>query len=180
MGIQSVVDDGTSGLLNQAMCSACEMAAVWMESELTQNQTQERILAYAAELCDHIPTQNQQSAVDCGRVSSMPIVTFSIGGRSFDLTPQDVTTLISFSLSFQLTRRVIKTFSFFFFWSISIYSRSGKELSLSAPAVSRQWILLRLVDLSGNYHLQIQSTNQQTQMGFAQNFVHRVKMQDLG
>nr|BAD95255.1 putative aspartic protease [Arabidopsis thaliana] len=71
------------------MCSACEMAAVWMESELTQNQTQERILAYAAELCDHIPTQNQQSAVDCGRVSSMPIVTFSIGGRSFDLTPQD-------------------------------------------------------------------------------------------
>ncbi|KAG7615147.1 Aspartic proteinase A3 [Arabidopsis thaliana] len=89
MGIQSVVDDGTSGLLNQAMCSACEMAAVWMESELTQNQTQERILAYAAELCDHIPTQNQQSAVDCGRVSSMPIVTFSIGGRSFDLTPQD-------------------------------------------------------------------------------------------
>jgi len=110
----------------------------------------------------------------------MPIVTFSIGGRSFDLTPQDVTTLISFSLSFQLTRRVIKTFSFFFFWSISIYSRSGKELSLSAPAVSRQWILLRLVDLSGNYHLQIQSTNQQTQMGFAQNFVHRVKMQDLG
>lgn len=50
MGIQSVADDGTSGLLNQAMCSACEMAAVWMESELTQNQTQERILAYAAEV----------------------------------------------------------------------------------------------------------------------------------
>lgn len=50
MGIQSVVDDETSGLLNQAMCSACEMAAVWMESELTQNQTQERILAYAAEV----------------------------------------------------------------------------------------------------------------------------------
>ncbi|XP_020877668.1 aspartic proteinase A3 isoform X2 [Arabidopsis lyrata subsp. lyrata] len=89
MDIQSVVDDGTSGLLNQAMCSACEMAAVWMESELTQNQTQERILAYAAELCNHIPTKNQQSAVDCERVSSMPIVSFSIGGRTFDLSPQD-------------------------------------------------------------------------------------------
>ncbi|CAL9232986.1 unnamed protein product [Arabidopsis halleri] len=89
MGIQSVVDDETSGLLNQAMCSACEMAAVWMESELTQNQTQERILAYAAELCNHIPTKNQQSAVDCERVSSMPIVSFSIGGRTFDLSPQD-------------------------------------------------------------------------------------------
>ncbi|XP_019098210.1 PREDICTED: aspartic proteinase A3-like [Camelina sativa] len=89
MGIQSVVDDGASGLLNQAMCSACQMAAVWMESELTQNQTQERILAYAAELCDHIPTQNQQSAVDCEKVSSMPIVSFTIGGRTFDLSPQD-------------------------------------------------------------------------------------------
>ncbi|XP_010432806.1 PREDICTED: aspartic proteinase A3 isoform X2 [Camelina sativa] len=89
MGIQSVVDDGASGLLNQAMCSACQMAAVWMESELTQNKTQERILAYAAELCDHIPTQNQQSAVDCEKVSSMPIVSFTIGGRTFDLSPQD-------------------------------------------------------------------------------------------
>ncbi|XP_023636643.1 aspartic proteinase A3 isoform X2 [Capsella rubella] len=88
MGIESVVDDA-SGLLNQAMCSACEMAAVWMESELTQNKTQERILAYAAELCDHIPTQNQQSAVNCEKVSSMPIVSFTIGGRTFDLSPQD-------------------------------------------------------------------------------------------
>lgn len=50
MGIQSVVDDGTSGLLNEAMCSACEMAAVWMQSELTQNETQEHILTYAAEV----------------------------------------------------------------------------------------------------------------------------------
>ncbi|CAN6972380.1 unnamed protein product [Brassica rapa subsp. trilocularis] len=89
MGIKSVVEDGVSSLLNEAMCSACEMASVWMQSELSQNQTQERILAYAAELCDHIPNPNQQSAVDCERVSSMPIVTFTIGGKPFDLSPQD-------------------------------------------------------------------------------------------
>ncbi|CAH2071571.1 unnamed protein product [Thlaspi arvense] len=89
MGIKSVVEDGPSDLLNEAMCSACEMAAVWMQSELTQNETQERILTYAAELCDHIPMPNQQSAVNCERVSSMPIVTFTIGGKSFDLSPQD-------------------------------------------------------------------------------------------
>ncbi|CAA7054339.1 unnamed protein product [Microthlaspi erraticum] len=88
MGIKSMIEDGTSELLNEAMCSTCEMAAVWMQSELTQNQTQDRILAYAAELCDHIPTQNQQSAVDCERISSMPIVTFNIGGKAFDLSPQ--------------------------------------------------------------------------------------------
>lgn len=50
MGIKSVVEDGTSELINEAMCSTCEMAAVWMQSELTQNQTQDRILAYAAEV----------------------------------------------------------------------------------------------------------------------------------
>lgn len=50
MGIKSVVEDGVSSLLNEAMCSACEMASVWMQSELSQNQTQERILAYAAEV----------------------------------------------------------------------------------------------------------------------------------
>ncbi|KAG2331414.1 hypothetical protein Bca52824_002594 [Brassica carinata] len=89
MRIKSVLDDGTSDLINEAMCSVCEMAAVWMQSELTQNETQERILTYAAELCDHIPSPNQQSAVNCERVSSMPIVTFNIGGKPFDLSPQD-------------------------------------------------------------------------------------------
>ncbi|CAF2093276.1 unnamed protein product [Brassica rapa subsp. narinosa] len=52
MGIKSVVEDGVSGLLNEAMWSACEMSSVWMQSELSQNQTQERILAYAAEACE--------------------------------------------------------------------------------------------------------------------------------
>lgn len=50
MGIKSVVDDGTSDLINEAMCSVCEMATVWMQSELNQNETQDRILTYAAEV----------------------------------------------------------------------------------------------------------------------------------
>ncbi|CAN8237968.1 unnamed protein product [Cochlearia groenlandica] len=40
-------------------------------------------------LCNHIPSPNQQSSVDCERISSMPIVTFTIGGKGFDLSPQD-------------------------------------------------------------------------------------------
>ncbi|WZY90608.1 hypothetical protein YC2023_047343 [Brassica napus] len=61
MGIKSVVEDGVSGLLNEAMWSACEMSSVWMQSELSQNQTQERILAYAAEVVlaiKHVQKQN--------------------------------------------------------------------------------------------------------------------------
>jgi phytepsin len=50
MGIQSVVDEGndkSSGVLGDAMCSACEMAVFWMRSQLQQNQTQDRVLDYA-------------------------------------------------------------------------------------------------------------------------------------
>ena len=49
IGIQSVVDEGndkSSGVLGDAMCYACEMAAVWMRSQLKQNQTQDCILDY--------------------------------------------------------------------------------------------------------------------------------------
>lgn len=43
-------DDKSSGVLNNAMCSACEAAVVWMQNELQQNQTQENILHYVNEV----------------------------------------------------------------------------------------------------------------------------------
>lgn len=53
MGIESVVDekngDKSSGV-HDAGCSACEMAVVWMQSQLRQNQTKERILEYVNEV----------------------------------------------------------------------------------------------------------------------------------
>lgn len=52
-GIESVVDESngkSSGVLNNAMCSACEMAVVWMQNQLQQNQTQENILQYVNEV----------------------------------------------------------------------------------------------------------------------------------
>lgn len=49
MGIESVVDEKNgekSAGLRDAGCSACEMAVVWIQSQLRQNMTQERILEY--------------------------------------------------------------------------------------------------------------------------------------
>ncbi|XVE51078.1 hypothetical protein DITRI_Ditri02bG0009700 [Diplodiscus trichospermus] len=92
MGIESVVDDSngkSSGNLHDAMCPACEMAVVWMQNQLRQNQTQERILYYVNELCDRMPSPMGESAVDCGRLSSMPTVSFTIGGKVFDLDPEE-------------------------------------------------------------------------------------------
>ena len=52
-GIESVVDDSngkSSGILHDAMCPACEMAVMWVQNQLMQNQTQDRILNYVNEV----------------------------------------------------------------------------------------------------------------------------------
>lgn len=42
--------DISAGLQSDAMCSACEMAVVWMQNQLRQNQTKEHILNYINEV----------------------------------------------------------------------------------------------------------------------------------
>ncbi|PSS10378.1 Aspartic proteinase [Actinidia chinensis var. chinensis] len=92
MGIESVVEGKNgdrSGGLHDAMCSSCEMAVVWMQNQLRQNQTQDRILDYVNELCDRLPSPMGESAVDCGSLGSMPTVSFTIGDKVFDLSPEE-------------------------------------------------------------------------------------------
>ncbi|KAL8494725.1 hypothetical protein ACS0TY_025528 [Phlomoides rotata] len=91
-GIESVVDEkeGRSFGLNDAMCSACEMAVVWMQNQVAQNQTQDRIINNANELCERMPSPlGGESAVDCGKIPSLPNIIFTIGGKPFDLSPRE-------------------------------------------------------------------------------------------
>ncbi|KAL6199399.1 hypothetical protein ACLB2K_029183 [Fragaria x ananassa] len=91
VGIKSVVDENnhkSSAGLSDAMCSACEMTVLWMQNQLRQNQTQDRILDYVNQLCDRLPSPMGESAVDCAGLSSMPSVSFTIGGKQFDLAPE--------------------------------------------------------------------------------------------
>lgn len=53
MGIESVVDGNenrASGGVHDAMCTACEMAVVWMGNQLKRNQTEDQILNYVNEV----------------------------------------------------------------------------------------------------------------------------------
>lgn len=53
MGIESVVEGKNkkvSGRLTDAMCSTCEMTVVWMQNQIRQNETQDRILSYVNEV----------------------------------------------------------------------------------------------------------------------------------
>ncbi|KAA8524705.1 hypothetical protein F0562_011128 [Nyssa sinensis] len=91
MGIESVVDkntDKSSSGLHDTVCSACEMAVVWMQNQLRQNLTEDRILNYVNELCERIPSPMGESAVDCSSLASMPRVSFTIGGKVFELSPE--------------------------------------------------------------------------------------------
>ncbi|XP_051225289.1 aspartic proteinase oryzasin-1 [Lolium perenne] len=87
-GIRSVVEDdgGTSeGVL---LCKACELAVQWTMNQIAQNNTQDSILQYISELCDHIPNPMGESSVDCTKLESLPDVAFSIGGKQFVLKPE--------------------------------------------------------------------------------------------
>lgn len=92
MGIESMVDEKehkSSGGLRDGMCTACEMAVVWMQNQLRRNQTEEQILDYVNQLCDRLPSPMGESVVDCAALSSMPSVSFTIGGQVFDLAPEE-------------------------------------------------------------------------------------------
>ncbi|KMZ70101.1 putative Aspartic proteinase [Zostera marina] len=87
MGIETVV--GHNNLQSDAMCNVCEMTVVWMRSKLSQNQTQENILNYVNELCERLPSPMGESVVECDNLASMPTVSFTIGGKTFALKPEE-------------------------------------------------------------------------------------------
>ncbi|KAI3755598.1 hypothetical protein L1987_55402 [Smallanthus sonchifolius] len=89
--IESVVDKNngkSSAGLNDEICTFCEMAVVWMQSQLKRNETEDNIINYVNELCDRVPNPMGESSVDCSSLSSMPNITFTIGGKIFELTPE--------------------------------------------------------------------------------------------
>ncbi|CAN7120561.1 unnamed protein product [Brassica rapa subsp. narinosa] len=92
MGIESVVEKEntkSSSGLRDAGCAPCEMAVMWIQSQLMQNMTQKRIVNNINDICERMPSPNGESAVDCSQLSKMPTVSFTIGGKVFDLSPEE-------------------------------------------------------------------------------------------
>lgn len=87
-GIASVLEKDEK-LKNDPGCTVCEMAVVWAQNQLRQNRTKEQIDAYLNQLCERLPSPNGESTVDCNSLSSMPKVAFTIGGKSFELAPEE-------------------------------------------------------------------------------------------
>ncbi|KAL8166318.1 hypothetical protein V2J09_007817 [Rumex salicifolius] len=83
--IKLVAETGTEDDLT---CTICKMAVIWIQNQLKQHMVKERVIEYVSRLCDSLPGPMEQSVVDCGLLSSMPNVTFTIGGKPFILTPE--------------------------------------------------------------------------------------------
>ena len=54
------------------------------------------ILIILLQLCERMPNLMGESAVDCGSVPSMPMVSFTIGDKKFELAPEEVSILKSY------------------------------------------------------------------------------------
>ncbi|KAG8077320.1 hypothetical protein GUJ93_ZPchr0007g4175 [Zizania palustris] len=107
-GIKSVVGEAhqsVDGIFDGA-CNTCEMAVTWMQSEVVQNHTKEGKLEYVNRLCDNMPSP-VGSYVDCRHIDFLPSVSFFIGGRAFELKPEQVLPSIT---SLLVAPEVIKYF----------------------------------------------------------------------
>ncbi|KAJ7530373.1 hypothetical protein O6H91_14G001500 [Diphasiastrum complanatum] len=86
--IASVLEREASSAINPAVCSACQMAVIWVQNQLAQNRTKDEIINYLNQICTHIPSANGQSMIDCASIPSLPNVAFTIANTTFVLTPQ--------------------------------------------------------------------------------------------
>ncbi|KAA8545314.1 hypothetical protein F0562_020098 [Nyssa sinensis] len=68
-----------------AMCTACEMTVVWIQNQLKQKKTKDKVLNY---LCESLPSPMGEAVIDCNSLPNMPHVTFTIGSKAFTLLPE--------------------------------------------------------------------------------------------
>ncbi|KAK4835689.1 hypothetical protein QYF36_013101 [Acer negundo] len=90
-GIETVVEEENnreSSVGDTALCSVCEMTVIWVQNQLKQKATKEKVFNYVIELCNSLPSPMGESMIDCDSISSMPNITFTIGDKPFVLTPE--------------------------------------------------------------------------------------------
>lgn len=89
--IETVVDDESwdeTQSRENPLCTLCDMIVFWIQVQLKQRNTRERIIKYVDELCEKLPNPVGQSFINCDNIPTMPQIIFKIGNRSFPLSPE--------------------------------------------------------------------------------------------
>ncbi|KAK9288492.1 hypothetical protein L1049_016951 [Liquidambar formosana] len=94
IGIKTVVEnENREGLSvdENGLCTFCEMTVFWIQVQLKEQKVKEKIFKYVFELCERLPNPIGKSFIDCNDIATMPYVTFTIGNKSFPLSPEQYT-----------------------------------------------------------------------------------------
>ncbi|XP_039023247.1 aspartic proteinase-like isoform X1 [Hibiscus syriacus] len=89
-GLKMVVKNGTiegSSLGEAPMCTFCEMIVFWIQVQLKQQRTKDMVFQHINQLCETLPNPIGKSFVNCDYLELLPDITFTIGNKSFPLTP---------------------------------------------------------------------------------------------
>ncbi|WOG82734.1 hypothetical protein DCAR_0101902 [Daucus carota subsp. sativus] len=81
-------DQGEASSSDDLGCTACELLVSWVSTQLKQKGTKESVLNYVNQLCESFPSPMGESVIDCNSLSKMPNITFTIGKKTFSLTPE--------------------------------------------------------------------------------------------
>ncbi|XVF66020.1 hypothetical protein PTKIN_Ptkin10aG0000700 [Pterospermum kingtungense] len=77
-----------SAMGETALCTFCEMIVFWTQVQLKQQKTKEKVFKHVTELCESLPNPIGKSFVNCDDLEILPDVSFTIGNKSFPLTPE--------------------------------------------------------------------------------------------
>jgi len=75
------------GLCPGGSCGVCTIALQFLYEILPTNQSETLIRLVLDELCNLLPSPNGESIIDCSLLPTLPNVAFTIGGTTFELTP---------------------------------------------------------------------------------------------
>ncbi|XP_020202315.1 aspartic proteinase oryzasin-1 isoform X2 [Cajanus cajan] len=70
------------------LCTFCNMIVLWIQVQLKQSNVKEKVLKYVDELCEKLPNPPGQSFINCNSIATMPHITFTIGNKSFSISPE--------------------------------------------------------------------------------------------
>ncbi|KAL1293920.1 hypothetical protein HN51_054593 [Arachis hypogaea] len=88
-GIEMVTEKEQKDLSakDTALCTSCQMLVIWIQNQLRQESTKDRVFNYVNQLCESLPSPNGESVVDCQSIHILPNITFTIGDKHFTLSP---------------------------------------------------------------------------------------------
>ncbi|OMP02661.1 Peptidase A1 [Corchorus olitorius] len=70
------------------LCTFCEMIVFWIEVQLKEQKTKDKVFKHVTQLCEKFPNPIGKYFVNCEDVETLPDITFTIGNKPFPLTPQ--------------------------------------------------------------------------------------------